>query len=327
MDRAVGRCGRLCGSEHPAPCRRGGRPRPTSWWSASANTPTRKSRPAATRRPTPGRSTTYSPTKYLGAAGGDARLLLGQEGRQMHANPPRRRTSSRQSRASREGAKGRPGRHRLDRPGGTDRRPHLLPGERQHVQGPRQERSHAGEIEALVEKAKTEKLCAIVDVNFQGLRPITSFQTPTSRHVQRLHRQGGQGRARLPPGRVVMLSNSSQTRVVDLEARPVHQGAARRPQGRRRQGGYEPDGVVTVDEFDTYSTRSAEAGAQARQDERREGTGRLSILAHESNHFVLTNNPAALPKVEERLEKLDRRQTGSRRSPRRARSCWPACRS
>src|SRR5439155_17555667 len=113
----------------------------------------------------------------------------------------------------------------------------------------------AAEIETALEKLQSQKVCAILDVNFKGFDSgkeviadpnlfdlVKVFIGPEDKeeHI-------------LPPGRVVMLSNNSVSQPLELESsglftKVLIDGL----KGAADQDGYEPDGVVTVEEIDAY---------------------------------------------------------------------------
>src|SRR5206468_1295638 len=111
------------------------------------------------------------------------------------------------------------------------------------------------EVETALAKIQSQKLCAILDVNFKSYDAgkevipdpnlfdlVKVFIGPEDKEEHSL-----------PPGRVVMLSNNSVAQPLELEDHGLFikllldglKGAA-------DQDGYEPDGVVTVDEIDAY---------------------------------------------------------------------------
>src|SRR5262249_49538357 len=109
----------------------------------------------------------------------------------------------------------------------------------------------------------------------------------------------------LPPGRVIFQASSTVAQLVDTDknsifAKAVIDGL----KGAADKDGYEPDGLITVDELQTYLEQ--EVSVQARKlgkthDEKEQSP---LIWGTRASHFAVTSNPAITPKVEARVEKL-----------------------
>ena len=69
--------------------------------------------------------------------------------------------------------------------------------------------------------------------------------------------------------------------------------------------GYEPDGVVVVDEFVKYLENHIPEQARALGNTTQEKESAPFIVGEETSHFVLTKNPKVTPRVMERLQALD----------------------
>jgi len=166
----------------------------------------------------------------------------------------------------------------------------------------------SSEIETALEKLQSHKVVAILDVNFKGLDPgkevlaepnlfdlVKVFIGPEDKeeHV-------------LPPGRVVMLSNNSVSQPLELESSGLFTKVLLDGlKGAADQNGYEPDGVVTVEEIDAYLEKELPKLARQHGKTTEEKEQSAVDWGARINHFPLTRNPSALPKVEERLKKLD----------------------
>jgi len=166
----------------------------------------------------------------------------------------------------------------------------------------------SSDIETALEKLQSQKVCAILDVNYKGFDPgkedilepgyldfVKVFVGPEDKEEHSL-----------PPGRVVMMANIPTSQPLELESQGLFTKVLIDGlKGAADQDGYEPDGVVTVDEIDTYLEK--EMPKLARQFGKTTEEKEQSALdwGARINHFALTRNPSALPKVEERLKKLD----------------------
>jgi carboxyl-terminal processing protease len=166
----------------------------------------------------------------------------------------------------------------------------------------------SAEIETALKSLKSQKVCAIVDVNYKSYDSGKEvIPDPNLIDMVRVF-VGNEDKEEhtLPPGRVVMLSNNSVSQPLELESQGLFtkllidglKGAA-------DQDGYEPDGVVTVDEIDAYIEKEMPKLARKIGKTSEEKEQAAFDWGARTNHYVLTHNPTALPKVEERLKKLD----------------------
>jgi carboxyl-terminal processing protease len=245
--------------------------------------------------------------KYLGAGGADARLLLGKKDAAANAEPATKDNILKAIRSVCEKAnkddlvvialigQGAP----------IDDRTCFLASDSTFKDRVKNSVT-SGEIEAIVEKAKTEKLCAIVDVDMRGYE--TKDVIPDANILDMLRvfvgKEDKEEHA-LPPGRVVLMSNSSQTALLDVDGQSLFMKVLIDGlKGAADTEGFEPDGVITVGEIDTYLDKEVanlarKVGKTAQEKEQ------ISVdFGARTNHFVLTKNPNVTPKVEERLKKL-----------------------
>jgi C-terminal peptidase prc len=166
----------------------------------------------------------------------------------------------------------------------------------------------SADVEAALKALKSQKVCAIIDVNYKGYDPGKQvIPDPNLIDMVRVF-VGNEDKEEhtLPPGRVVMLSNNSVSQPLELESQGLFtkllidglKGAA-------DQDGYEPDGVVTVDEIDAYLEKEMPKLARTIGKSAEEKEQAAFDWGARTNHFTLTHNPTALPKIEERLKKLD----------------------
>jgi len=166
----------------------------------------------------------------------------------------------------------------------------------------------SSEIETALEKLQSQKLCAILDVNFKGFDPGKEVIPDPSLFDMVKVFIGPEDKEEhsLPPGRVVMLSNHSVAQPLELESQGLFTKVLIDGlKGAADVDGYEPDGVVTVDEIDTYIEKELPKLARQIGKTTEEKEQAAVDWGARLNHFQLTRNPSALPKVEERLKKLD----------------------
>lgn len=167
---------------------------------------------------------------------------------------------------------------------------------------------HSADIESAIAKLKSQRLFAIIDLDYKGIDTGKSIVAdPDFTDMLRVF-VGNEDKEEhtLPPGRVVVLSNNSVSHPQELP----NQGLFTKVlidglKGAADKDGYEPDGVVTVDEIDVYLEKEMGKLARANGKTAEEKEQGAITWGARSNHFALTHNPAAMPKVEERLKKLD----------------------
>jgi C-terminal peptidase prc len=166
----------------------------------------------------------------------------------------------------------------------------------------------AGDIEQQLDKLKSEHFCAFIDVNFRGFKrgpesvPEPTLETSPFKEFRGVAPKEDDSSA---PGRVVFLATNGLSQSLDAEDHGVFtKTLVEGLKGAADKKGYEPDGLVTVDELWEYVNE--QIPEQARQlgksDEQKRQTPWL--LESLGGDFVLTRNPAVIAKVKERLNKL-----------------------
>jgi C-terminal peptidase prc len=167
----------------------------------------------------------------------------------------------------------------------------------------------AADVAEALKNLKTRRFCALVDVDFKGFNPpagqtIAEPTLGTEPYKEFLGDDETEDHAPLP-GRVVFLATNGLTRSLDLAdhgvfAKAVLDGLA----GAADKEGYEPDGLVTVDELADYLDKQVHELARQNGQTDKQKQQYAFVLGGRSNHFVLTSNPQARAKVQERLAKF-----------------------
>jgi carboxyl-terminal processing protease len=166
----------------------------------------------------------------------------------------------------------------------------------------------AGDIEQELGKLKSEHFCAFIDVNFHGFKrrpervPEPTLGTSPFKEFRGVARKEDDASA---PGRVVFLATNGLSQSLDTEKHGLFtQTLLEGLKGAADKKGYEPDGLVTVDELWEYVNdhMADEARKLGKTPEERRSTPWL--LESRGSDFVLTHNPAVTAKVKKRLEKL-----------------------
>lgn len=162
----------------------------------------------------------------------------------------------------------------------------------------------AAEIQDALKPAKAGKFCVFMDVNFKGftagkgVADVSLGQTP---YKEFLGDDGTEDHAALP-GRVLFLATNGLSQSLDLEKHGLFaQTCLTALKGAADKEGYEPDGLVDVDELARYLDKEIPAQA-ARLGKTKEEKEQLHfVLGTRESHFPLTKNPAETPKVVGRL--------------------------
>jgi carboxyl-terminal processing protease len=161
-------------------------------------------------------------------------------------------------------------------------------------------------IEAEIKNLKSLNFCVFLDVNFEGVQPTDepapkpNIGTPPYREFL-----GPDDEENPRIGRVVFLATPSGAKSIDLKdhgifAKVILDGL----RGSADKEGYEPDGLITVDELSEYLNKELPPLADKHGTNDRERRQQHWVLGGQTSHFVLSKNPAVQAKVQERLKKL-----------------------
>src|SRR6266849_3961314 len=166
----------------------------------------------------------------------------------------------------------------------------------------------AGDIQQELDKLKKNtNLCAFIDVNYRGFD--AGKEAAPDANVNGFYKEffgkEEDEEKPVPTGRVVFWATMGLGQAIDLEkhgsfTQVLLDGLA----GKADKEGYEPDGIVTVDELAEYVDK--ELGGLVRKHAKTREERRLYpfVIGGRSSHFELTRNPAVTAKIQERLEKL-----------------------
>jgi C-terminal peptidase prc len=167
-----------------------------------------------------------------------------------------------------------------------------------------------GEVADALKNLKSHRFCALVDVDFKGFTvpegsKIAEPSLGTTPYKEFLGDDGTDDH-NPEPGRVLFLATNGLSASPDLKdhglfAEAVLDGL----KGAADKDGYEPDGVVTVEELTQYLDKKVPDLARANGKTDKAKLFSHFVLGGRDTHFVLTQNPKARPRVEERLTKFD----------------------
>jgi C-terminal peptidase prc len=175
----------------------------------------------------------------------------------------------------------------------------------------------AADIQQELDKLKSQRFCAFIDVSFKGIvsgpEKVAEPVLGAGAYREFLGADGKESVTgekedqSVAPGRVLFLASGGIRQSIDLEkhglfAHIVVQGL----KGAADKEGFEPDGLVTVDELGDYLDKQAQelSPRYGRSDEEKRPTVRF--YESRSSHFELTHNPAVIARVKERIQKLAR---------------------
>src|SRR5262245_12246800 len=167
----------------------------------------------------------------------------------------------------------------------------------------------AGELESAMEKAKSEKILAFVDINYKGFTPEkNSVVEPNLLDMVRVF-VGNEDKEEhtLPPGRMIFMASNNVARHVDTDSNGIFAKAVVDAlTGKADCDGYEADGIVTVDELREYLDKELPVLARSTGKTREEKEQAPLIWGSRAAHFAITKNPAIFPKTEARAAKLEK---------------------
>jgi C-terminal peptidase prc len=168
-----------------------------------------------------------------------------------------------------------------------------------------------GEIEHALEKLKSQKFCVFVDVNFKG------FEAPKDAspeaNLSALYREFMGNRNEdhsTNAGRLVFIAETRLRPSLELAdhgafAKVIIDGLS----GAADKEGYEPDGVVTLDELIEYVNKELPALAREHGKTKEDKEQRGFVLGGMATHYELTSNPSVTAKVKERLTSFEKLAT------------------
>jgi carboxyl-terminal processing protease len=165
----------------------------------------------------------------------------------------------------------------------------------------------AGDIEGAMEKLKSNRFVAFLDVNFKGF-DSGKEKAPDPNLLNFYREYMGKDEEKAPAvSRVVFLANTGIKPSLDLEKHGVFmQALLAGLKGKADTDGYEPDGLITVTELTKYVENEVHTLAQTNGKTEEQKSQHAVVLQGQTHDFVVTNNATAMPKVKERLAAFDK---------------------
>jgi len=164
----------------------------------------------------------------------------------------------------------------------------------------------AADIGEALKNLKAHEFATFLDVDFKGfVGESVEANLGSTPYKEFLGDDGTEDH--LPvSGRVVFLATNGLSASLDLKTHGIFAKAVLEGlKGAADKDGYEPDGQVTVDELTEYLDKRIPKLAGEFGKTKEEKNQLYWALGGHSNHFVLTHNPAVMPRVKDRLEKLE----------------------
>jgi C-terminal peptidase prc len=154
--------------------------------------------------------------------------------------------------------------------------------------------------------ARDRKLAVLMDVSFKGFEAgKEKLAEPTLRDVLTAVYGGDNDREPAPPNKVVLLATTpSHVPLTKGEHGLFAATVLDALTGAADTEGYEPDGLVTVDELAKYLEKNAADAARSVGKTALEKEAVPFIIGEETSHFILTKNPKVTAKVDARLKAL-----------------------
>jgi len=166
----------------------------------------------------------------------------------------------------------------------------------------------ASEVGEALKKLKSQRFCVLLDVNFKGFtsddKKVAEPTLGSNPYKEFLGDDGTEEEAS-KPGRVLFLATNGLSRSLDLKDHGVFtETVLKGLHGAADKDGYEPDGLVTVDELTEYVEKEVRELVRANGKTKEEKEQYSIVLGGRGSHFVLTDNPTVSAKVKERLDKF-----------------------
>ncbi|MGL6097782.1 MAG: S41 family peptidase, partial [Fimbriiglobus sp.] len=173
------------------------------------------------------------------------------------------------------------------------------------------------DLDTELKTTKDRKLLMMLDVAFKGFDlGKESVPDPTLRDVSMAVFGGEEkGEVPMPTDRVLFLATDlahDALTTADGKAGMFAAAVLDALKGKADGEGYEPDGLVTVDELVKSVEKDVADEARKIGKNVKEKEAVPFILGEEIAHFAVTKNPAAAPKAEERLAKLAALETAGK---------------
>ncbi len=164
------------------------------------------------------------------------------------------------------------------------------------------------EIAESLKKLKSQRFCVLLDVDFKGFTTTDKkVAEPTlgTNPYQEFLGSDDRDEEAVKPGRAVFLAGNGLIRSLDLKNHGVFADALLKGlKGEADKDGYEPDGLVTVDELTEYLDKEMKELIRTNAKTKEERDQYFVALGGRGSHYILVHNPAVTSKVQEQEKKF-----------------------
>ncbi len=164
------------------------------------------------------------------------------------------------------------------------------------------------EIAESLKKLKSQRFCVLLDVDFKGFTTTDKkVAEPTlgTNPYQEFLGSDDRDEEAVKPGRAVFLAGNGLIRSLDLKNHGVFADALLKGlKGEADKDGYEPDGLVTVDELTEYLDKEMKELIRTNAKTKEERDQYFVALGGRGSHYILVHNPAVTGKVQEQEKKF-----------------------
>jgi len=169
----------------------------------------------------------------------------------------------------------------------------------------------AADLAPEFDKLKSRHLAVFLDLNFKGFDAGKDTSIPEASLGEVPYKEflgDDKTEDHNPlPGRVIFMATNGLNTSPDLKEHGLFTTAVLAGlQGEADKEGYEPDGVVTVDELTTYLNKQIPELKRKHAKNDTERRRDHFIFGGQSSHFVLTTNPKTITKARQRLDKFEK---------------------
>ncbi len=164
------------------------------------------------------------------------------------------------------------------------------------------------EISESLKKLKSQRFCVLLDVDFKGFTTTDKkVAEPTlgNNPYQEFLGSDERDEEASKPGRAVFLAGNGLIRSLDLKKHGVFADALLKGlKGEADKDGYEPDGLVTVDELTEYLDKEMKELIRTNAKTKEERDQYFVALGGRGSHYILVKNPAVTGRVREQQKKF-----------------------
>jgi C-terminal peptidase prc len=165
----------------------------------------------------------------------------------------------------------------------------------------------AGEIEAVLDKLKSQRFCAFVDVNFKGYTP--GKEVAQDPDFTKMYREllGKDDELGPQPSRLVFLPNPGTKPSLDLGGHGIFAKIiADGLKGKADSTGNEADGLVTADEMVKYVRKELPEQARVHGKTEEQKSQLPLIIENHTSDFVINRNAAITAQAKKRVEQFEK---------------------